>query len=557
MFLGEKRIRFFMNKLRITKGIISVVFSVLFLSCTKGSSHLSMQTMLKQARNDHAVQDTFQQDSLMNILTAYFDKHGTANEKLLSHYLLGRCYACRNKVPEAMACYMKAISSADTTRSDCDYAQLARVCIQTAMLFHYQNLMAERLHYIDMSVYYALKAGDTICALTSLEQKADVYARRNMIDSVIFFSEYVAALYQKHGYLVNSAIALGCCVEELVGKKDYKRAKSYMDLYMSKSGRFETNGNIKKGYESYYHTIGTYYLAVNKLDSAEFYFRKELDHGQGFYNQNAAAKGLALVYQQKHLPDSTAKYALYSYDMNDSAYAHMATNEAKQIESSYNYSRYQEQAMKEQQHAEQMKYRLIISMAMIVVLVLLLYVVINTFKNHQEQLLNQQKEAYLTLTNTRVELNELRLHQQENESLILQKERIIAERENEINQYKKVDMQKAAIRLLHDTKACKELLKLAIVGKQPCEMQWQALLQQINHLLPNFSQFMLSHQADLTPVKYHICLLTRLSINPSMIASMLDVSGAYVSKARKEMLRDLFGKEGSSKEFDLEIRKMF
>ena len=51
-------------------------------------------------------------------LVDFFDRHGTANEQMLAHYLLGRCYADMHEAPMALHCYQEAISSVD-----CDFAQ--------------------------------------------------------------------------------------------------------------------------------------------------------------------------------------------------------------------------------------------------------------------------------------------------------------------------------------------------------------------------------------------------------------------------------------------------
>jgi len=73
-------------------------------------------------------------------LVDYFDSHGTPNDQLLAHYLLGRCYADMHEAPMALHCYQEAISRADTTANDCDFAQLSRVYGQSATIFYQQGL---------------------------------------------------------------------------------------------------------------------------------------------------------------------------------------------------------------------------------------------------------------------------------------------------------------------------------------------------------------------------------------------------------------------------------
>ena len=49
-------------------------------------------------------------DSLVN----YFDRHGNANEKMMTHYLKGRVHHDMGESPIALECYQKATEMADT-----------------------------------------------------------------------------------------------------------------------------------------------------------------------------------------------------------------------------------------------------------------------------------------------------------------------------------------------------------------------------------------------------------------------------------------------------------
>ena len=265
----------------------------------------------------------------LDSLVSYFDRHGSANEKMLAYYLLGRACQDIHDYPKALNSFQKAAGHADTTGvdSDCDYALLSRVYGQTSVVFYHQNLMEEDLHYINLAVRYAWKAKDTLAAIMSMTGKIGVYKRMGKPDSVLAICEQASALAKKYGYKNLSANILGGAISILVEKDSMDKAKTFMDIYESESGFFDKNNNIEKGREIYYYPKGHYYMAIGKHDSAEFYFRKELREGRDFNNQNAGSRGLALLFQQTHRPDSAAKYALYSYAMNDSVYAHMATQE--------------------------------------------------------------------------------------------------------------------------------------------------------------------------------------------------------------------------------------
>ena len=64
----------------------------------------------------------FTTDSLALELVRFFDHPlhfwTSANDRLMAHYLLGRCYADMGEAPRAIEEYSEAVEQADTTASD-------------------------------------------------------------------------------------------------------------------------------------------------------------------------------------------------------------------------------------------------------------------------------------------------------------------------------------------------------------------------------------------------------------------------------------------------------
>ena len=277
-------------------------------------------------------------DSLARELADWFDRHGTPNEQLRAYYMLGRTYADRGEVLQALEAYHDAIDRADTTALDCNYYTLCRVYAQMSDILYYQNLFEDNLRCLKLSVRYALKANDSITAVNSYAHQLGAYDRYQMTDSIISISE---ATYRKFCQMGMANIASQYCalaIDAYARKKMYDKARFYMEVYEKESGYFDTLGNIERGREAYYDIKGRYYLSANELDSAEYFFRKELWDGVDYNNQNMASLGLAQVYQQKRIPDSVAKYAVYGYAMKDSIVIHKQTAEALRIQAMYDYT---------------------------------------------------------------------------------------------------------------------------------------------------------------------------------------------------------------------------
>ncbi len=124
---------------------------------------------------------------------------------MLAHYLLGRCYADMHEAPMALHCYQEAISRADTTAKDCDFAQLSRVYGQSATIFYQQGLYRNQLEYQDLASSYAWRGNDTLATLQCYAIKALAYNQLQMKDSAIYV--YTDAIKQLKANKYNKVAA--------------------------------------------------------------------------------------------------------------------------------------------------------------------------------------------------------------------------------------------------------------------------------------------------------------------------------------------------------------
>ena len=155
----------------------------------------------------------------------FFDDHGTPNDRLLAHYLLGRAYHEHGEAPMALQCYQDALDCADTLSTDCDYAQLARVYGQMAQIFYEQGLYQQQLSYDELSVKEAWKGKDNLLALRNYEQESQAYRNLNMPDSLLYICEHVSQLYHKYGYTHYAARALFHTFSTLIHRKEFDKVR--------------------------------------------------------------------------------------------------------------------------------------------------------------------------------------------------------------------------------------------------------------------------------------------------------------------------------------------
>ena len=536
---------------KMKKLVIIFTLLVALCCCTTEADRNRMRSGLdsinQRNRNDlpFTVQD-------VKPYVQFFDDHGTPNDRLLAHYLLGRAYYEAGEAPMALECYQKAADCADTTSADCDYKQLCRVYGQMAEIFHDQGLYRKQLEHDKLSVKYAWLSKDTLAALMNYEQESFSYAMLNLKDSAIIVSEQVSSLYKQYGYPTDAAISLGTIVRTLIDRGELEKARKYMNIYESESGRFNFIGDIESGREIYYKTKGLYYLYNNVLDSAEYYFQKELRDGKDFNNQNAASKGLAELYQRLHQPDYVAKYSLYAYAMSDSLYAKRKTKDIERIQSMYDYTRHQTVAHKEAQNATRANIRFLISVVVLLIVLLAtswLYIarrnVIESLEQSASELHQIRTENYL-----------LRQDAIANQHQITENEKRIKQLEKKLGKYGKlVFFGKEKIENnLKQSPNYQQIEESAYKGQKLSERDWDTVCNLAAEYYPGCYDYLLSH-LQIDSIEYRICLLLRLHFKTGEIANMLGVTPPYISKTSTGILRSLFGKKGSSKELSKELGK--
>lgn len=489
----------------------------------------------------------------------FFDEHGTPNDRLLAHYLLGLAYYDHGEAPAALQCYQDAADCADTTAADCDHAQLARIYGQMAQVFYSQGLYPDMLFHLNKSVKYAWKGKDTLLALGNYEQESLAYLELKDTMSAIAIVENVAKQYNELGYPSDAAITLGISIEPLINQKDFLQALDYMEIYESLSGRFDSLGNIESGREIYYHIKGQYYLYTNILDSAEYFFRKELYNGKDCNNQNSAAEGLALLYQKRHCSDSSAKYALYAYTMLDSLYARRTTKEVERMQAMYDYTRHQEIAHAKSKEAQEEKHKsVLLSIILLLILLIGTWFVSQIFKSQKTNLI-KYKRALEHLRQVRFEKEALTKHEEEYRQIIAEKDKRIAQDEKIIKKYGKLQYFTTANaeRCLNESPSYKALRQKAIRGTTLSANEWESISMMIREYFPGFDDFMETHRPHLKDIEYQTCLLLRLHFKAIDIAGCLSLSKSKISQVCTEVMRKMYQDKGSSKELSSKLAKIF
>ena len=497
---------------------------------------------------------TFTSDSVMKEVVDYYDHHGSANERMLANYVLGCVYRDLHEAPMALEYYNKATEQADTTAADCDYGTLYRVYSQMGFLFSKQYLLYQELNAFDKAEKYAYLAKDTFNAIVNYQNQGEVYDFLGKKDSVIAINLLAAKLFKKHGNDYAAAIAFGCNYNYYIEKKDSINAKKAFEAYNSTG--YEGNSNYEDAKAYMLCLKGTYYMFTGQLDSACYILQQSLKFCKSFSNKAATTKALAHYYAKVNQPSLAMKYALQSSEYNDSDLIGARKTQLQQMQAMYDYGRNQEIAKNAEQKAERstrMNYMIVLSC--VILFLLLSYI-------YRKQLALKKKKIAVSKKLYEDCLLKLKRLQDEKAKLVAENDNklahVITEKENTINKLKAEinDIQEryslssiSNVELsLMDSSICKKIKFIEVhPRKKMSDEDWKELADTVEKTIPNFIPRL---KNKLNDKDYQICLLIRLGFSTSLIARLLGLSDAAISKSRKTMLKKLCGKIGKPKEFD-------
>lgn len=503
---------------------------------------------------------SFTSDSIMKEIVDYYDRHGSANERMLANYVLGCVYRDMHEVPLALEYYNKAAEQADTTAADCDYGTLYRVYSQMGFLFSKQYLPYQLLDAFGKAEKYAYLAKDTLNAIINYQNKGDAYDYLGKKDSVVAINLRSANMFKRIGDNYNAAIALGCNYSYYIEKQDSVNAKKAFEAYFSTG--YEGNSNYGDAKAFLLCEKGTYYMFVSRLDSAFSCLNQSLKLSKSYSNKAAATKVLAQYYARVNKPVLAMKYALKSSEYNDSDLLAVRESQLQQIQAMYNYGRNQEIARKAELKAERITMLVYVLIAGgVVIFLLLTYLYLKQLKKKKEKILvtkHLYDDSLLKLRQKQEELELLRtVNDRKIADVIKEKEQTINKLEDDLkdirDKYSNSSLSDVDI-LLKESSIYKRIKYLELHPKEIMrENDWIELEETIEQLIPSFIPLLKNR---LNVMAYRICLLVKLEISTSSIAILLGLSSSAISKYRKVMLEKLCGRSGKPKDFDEYIRQI-
>lgn len=510
------------------------------LEVPDASRKVAMKCRMLMAKAQNKLYLSMPTDSIFQEVVDYYDSWGTDNEKMQAYYLLGCVYRDQKDAPKAMMSYKKAVECADTLSKECDYSTLSKVYGQMADIYRFQYLHKEAIGCEQKYGYYAARVKDNVSFIQSFDFIANEYLGLGDTLKAIEQTQKCHELFKMHGMQKLAAKTLPTLIYIYLQRSQYNEARCYMDIYEKESGLFNREGNIQEKYEHYYKLKGMFYLGVNRIDSAEYYYRKLGRYGFKF----ETAQGLLSVYRMRLNVDSIRKYSILCEREMDEILNGTQANAVVQAASLYDYTRLQKKIDEEILHKERNKY-----LWMFICFMVLgsLGFLVGKYKRMKNRMSQKIAKVNQRLEKASEELSLL----QENKDIFIQKKQeeiaalqdILREYREKYEKYNLLDKEKM---LMESDIVVKfmEMAKPKRIHIDPKEEDWQELYDVMLQYKPLL--FERIRKGKLSPQEFQICILVYLEMDNTAIAFLINTTTKTVSNAKQKINRKLFDEKSAS-----------
>lgn len=506
------------------------------------------QLRLAQAQNKNYVD--FTTDSIMQIVADYYDSHGSANERMLAHYLLGCTYRDMKEAPAALMSYYDAIECADTTSAECDYETLRSLYGQVADVLNTQTLVNEELEALKKCEEYGMKSKDTLNAIKTRLLNMRPYMLMADTASMLKIYDDVTNLCLQYGDSLHFAEAQFMPLYIFLNRQQYDKARRAMSIV--ESAFMDSDGNIERRREHYYYAKGLFCEGTGNLDSANYYYRRLLEYGFDY----DAYRGLLSIYRKYGDIDSVVYFSTMFETSLNSFLSDMHTQSMYNASGMYDYSRNERIAAQKTQEAHNIMvlvYMLITGLVFLVVTFMYIHKKYKMKKTHEITDLSNSYALTLSLLEQAEKEHEMLIDEyskyKDNKNKEISKlNRTLAEYKAQYDMLNTSDKE-YAIRKNFIISHFKSMAIPKHGARRPLASEWDELLSLVCHLMPSFYN-RLNITNPLGKQEIYTAVLTRLGFAPSEICILLETTIQRVTNIKKNVNNKLFSENTARTLYD-------
>lgn len=491
-------------------------------------------------------------DSVIVDLADYYHNKGNNKEKMEAYYILGIYYKQKGDAPRALASFSKSLQYADSVRNIRDM-MLVHGMLQE--VYEESGLYTDARREMKLAANYGLKCKDTLAALIYKEFEPWYYLQIRDFDSVEIAANRIYKRSTQVKYGRPNTLVLSYSVLSQLEKKNWKKAKRYMDIYERNFA--DPTVNTKGRSAILYDYKAKYYAGIGKLDSALHFIHLQ-QRNRCLNNSEQVFRNYMNVYCALGKVDSVNKYANLFCLYNDSAKANLYAERVTQIKSMYDYTQQQEEAFRQRSKSHRLMAALMLVASLGVIVALSLVMLISRNRRRHAEAMRIEHNEYARLS-ARYEMvleqqNMLMLKESEKSKMydLLQQE-LEGLRQNmaTVSATRNKESQK-----MMEAAAVERLRELIAAGNHPSDEEWKELSKVFEEYDNSFSKWLADQSGKLNRREMRLCMLSRLHFQPSEAAVLLVTTRQNVTNMRSRMMPKVFGEEGSAADFGLRIAEI-
>lgn len=491
-------------------------------------------------------------DSVIVDLADYYHNKGNNKEKMEAYYILGIYYKQKGDAPRALASFSKSLQYADSTRNVKDM-MLVHGMLQE--VYEESGLYTDARREMKLAANYGLKCKDTLAALIYKEFEPWYYLQIRDFDSVEIAANRIYKRSTQVKYGRPNTLVLSYSILSQLEKKNWKKAKRYMDIYERNFA--DPTVNTKGRSAILYDYKAKYYAGIGKLDSALHFIHLQ-QRNRCLNNSEQVFRNYMNVYCALGKVDSVNKYANLFCLYNDSAKANLYAERVTQIKSMYDYTQQQEEAFRQRSKSHRLMAALMLVASLGVIVVLSLVMLISRNRRRHAEAMRIEHNQYARLS-ARYEMvleqqNMLMLKESEKSKMydLLQQE-LEGLRQNmaTVSATRNKESQK-----MMEAAAVERLRELIAAGNHPSDEEWKELSKVFEEYDNSFSKWLAGQSGKLNRREMRLCMLSRLHFQPSEAAVLLVTTRQNVTNMRSRMMPKVFGEEGSAADFGMRIAEI-
>ena len=400
---------------------------------------------------------------------------------------------------------------------------------------------------------------DTTMMVYCLKNIAFAFGEEKYQDSCLYYYKKAHEMAKKINDTIVISNIKGQIASFYVKNKDFGKAKEYLiPALVSSDNRHKS---------AYYSIAANIYMNTEEYDSAFFYCKELLKNGSIHAKQNAS-KRLAYIYIIEKDFQNAKKYLELFNEYTDSVKTITATESVNRMNSLYNYNLREKENLTLK--AERAHKNLMLTVAAFGFFILL--GILATYIYYTKRKQKQQTERLKRLKHELYRQSEEYIRKNEEKINALEQELKITSAENKLLT-ERIEEQRADLMLANEAAkrklAKQESTKARIaatdiyktiqndINKEKVinAKEWSALEEVINREIDDFKDRLRSYHT-ISQHEYHICMLIRLDITPTDMATLLGCTPSAVSKARKRLQEKFFSDKGTAKDFDSFINSL-